>query len=182
MDFDLDTDQLQIRTDSDEGIIRVRFTDQDTMSGPGIKIGSLTPPTAKYTVYQICEGNSGVKFILSNTTTPRVWTVAKQAGKLILHCNGEQIFGIDLNKDTCEDGWSLNFARIVFPKNQYLNGGNADTASDFVRIYTSGMSAWLFDNPSSLSFCRLLDNLSGIGQLAQIPREITRHPIKDRVD
>ena len=157
MDFDLDTDQLQIRTDSDEGIIRVRFTDKDTMSGPGIKIWSLSPPTANYVVKN-CVEDGAVEFALPGTTTPRVWTVGISARKLTLLCNGEQIFEIDLKKDfKCEDGWSLDFARIAFPENKYLNGGAADTASNFVRKYTSGMSAWLFDNPSSLSFCRLLD-------------------------
>ena len=143
MDFDLDTDQLQIRTDSDEGIIRVRFTDitdEGTVSGPGIKIGPFTPPTAKYTVKN-CVENGAVEFELPDTTTPRVWTVGILARKLTLRCNGVVIFDIDLKKDfKCENGWSLDFARIVFPENKYLNGGKADTASDFVRKYSSGMT------------------------------------------
>ena len=141
--FDLDTEQLQIRTESDDGYIRVRFADNYTVSGPSLKVGLITPPTAQYMVKGCLD--SAVDFELVNTTTPRVWTVGKHGGKLNLRCNGVQIFEIDLEKDQlCRHFWYPDFSRIVFPENKYLNGGKADNATDHVRKYTIGMTLPFF--------------------------------------
>ena len=127
IDISLDATPVQIRTDSTIGsddIMWVRFVQESTDNGPGVKIFFSDPP-----VYNLGYCTELTEFSMS-AESRRFWTIRKENGKIKLECNGEVIFDIEYatsTTDDCKNMWSLEFGQMKFQE--------GDTASDSYRPY-----------------------------------------------
>ena len=126
-------------TDSEIGsgdLLWVQFfssNDESKAAGFSISFGS----TPKYSL-GYCEINKSIDREMFRLNSHKVWTIRKENTRVMLKCNGVQIFEIDTSLsagENCEKKWSMKFDSMRF----YADGEkSADTASDFFRAYTSG--------------------------------------------
>ena len=99
---------------------------------PGIDIEFTNPPSAS-----IGYCGSRVDFNMPDTEKYRIWTFKKQDKTLQLLGNGVEILNLnymELSDNGCNDIWSRDFIKIIFPDN---NEG-IDTASDYYRKVPTG--------------------------------------------
>ena len=134
--FDINSTPLQILTDSDIGsgeVLRLKFTEQDSHVGPGIRVLFYDPPL--YTIGRCDPEALDVPFVMPSLSQHRVWTFSKENNRLKLLCNGVKIYDFNFIEDStedCLDWWSgFDLVHVKFTDTDKVN--NTDTASDFFR-------------------------------------------------
>merc|ERR1712176_208439 len=117
IEFDWEETPLEIRTTSSPGSgdqIRVRFLTEDRNQAGNLKIKFDNPPS-----YFIpgCM-NSKKEFELpSSEDGEYIWRVTKADGRIIVHCNGEEVINVsyaDSAKAACREMWSKDTEAIEF--------------------------------------------------------------------
>lgn len=137
--FDLESDPLQVSTDSKIGSgerIWVQFSRSDNFGFVGITVDFAESP--RYSLGS-CK-NSEIPLNKLSKEDNRIWTIEKVDKRLRLSCNGIEIFDFDTNLstvDTCRNSWSNDFAYVRFI-GESVNSYPIDTASDYYRKYTPG--------------------------------------------
>ena len=115
----------------------IQFFDSHSGGFAGIVIWFEIP---KYYI-GFCESGTIPLSNLGSDTT-RIWTIKKEDKRLMLSCNGVQIFDFDIEmlKSRCEERWTYNFDMMRFTDGTKVEAPAnwIDTASDFYRQYTNG--------------------------------------------
>ena len=118
---------LQIYTDSTQGsgdVMWVRFKDQNNELG--ISVEFQDPP--RYDIGYCTPAENPLTCTLPEGDV-KIWTITKYSTKVILHCNGVEIFNYKFSESTraeCQGIWS--------PEKTDFQFGTTDTASDFYRV------------------------------------------------
>ena len=138
IDWDLETQPLQIKTDSvagSEDYMTLIFYTQDNNDIYDFR--SLGYISVKFTAplaYAVRSCTSGYnQFPISPPTEPsKIWTISKSFADLTIDCNGVRLLEINFASDSrseCENKWSQDVAKFSF-----WGTTNEDTASDGYRI------------------------------------------------
>merc|ERR1712003_45808 len=126
IEFDWEETPLEIRTTSSPGSgdqIRVRFLTEDRNQAGNLKIKFDNPPS-----YFIpgCM-NSKKEFELpSSEDGEYIWRVTKADGRIIVHCNGEEVINVsyaDSAKVACREMWSEDTEAIEFMEEDNASDG-----------------------------------------------------------
>ena len=143
--FDINSNPLQVFTNSEIGSVDLMWTRFITHSGKGTGLSVLFESIPSYYIGSCGSERINIPLNKLGTDNHRVWTIKRENSAVKLFCNGVDIFHYDTktsNEKSCEDAWSLDFAVLKFPNNTASNG-NEDNASDSYRRYTTGKGVLL---------------------------------------
>ena len=130
----------------------IQFFDSNLGGFAGIVIWFESP---KYYI-GLCQSGT-IPSSKLGTDTRRIWTIKKEDKRLVLSCNGVQIFNFDIkiSKSGCEERWSYNFDVMRFTDGTKVKAPAnwIDTASDFYRQFTDGKhETFVTPSPTILNF------------------------------
>ena len=153
--FNINSTPLQVQTDSEIGSedqMWIQFFDSHLEGFTGIAIWFETPR------YRIGHCQSGtIPSSKLGTDIRRIWTIKKEDTRLMLSCNGMQIFDFDIQmlKSGCEERRSYDFDVMRFTDGTKVEAPAnwIDTASDFYRQFTDGKhETFVTPSPTILNF------------------------------
>ena len=139
IDLDLETQPLQIKTDSETGngdYMTVVFYTQDNDDVYDYEsLGYIAVWFAVPLEYTVSSCTSSYRqFPVTPPTEPnKIWTISKSFTDLTIDCNGVKVVTINFDSDSrpmCKKKWSQDVAKFAFWGTSY----DKDTASDGYRI------------------------------------------------
>merc|ERR1712176_43859 len=117
---------LEIRTNSLLGSgdqIKVRFLTEDRNQAGNLKIKFDSPPS--YFIPDCMNLKKGFK-LPSSEDGEYIWRVTKADGRIIVHCNGEEVINVsyaDSAKAACREMWSEDTEAIEFMEEDNASDG-----------------------------------------------------------